>query len=93
MDTTRITATKVNQKLDEHLQEHTLKLNQKLHDVWYAVFGDKGKGGLCDDVQSLQEKFNTIDKRLTNIEDTLKWLVRLIIGAVIMAVLGLVFIK
>jgi len=92
-NTERITAPKVNKKLDEHLQEHTLKLNQKLHDVWYAVFGDKGKGGLCDDVQNLQSSFQSIDKRLTNIEDTLKWLVRLVLGAVILAVLGLVFVK
>jgi len=79
--------------LKDHLQRHELKIDQKLHDVWYAVFGDKGKGGLCDDVQSLQEKFNTIDNGWTSIEDTLKWLVRLIVGAVILAVLGLVFVK
>lgn len=85
-ETTRVT-------LKDHLQEHTLKFNQKLHDTWYAVFGDKGKGGLCNEIENLKDKFETIDTRLTNIEDTLKWLVRLIIGAVILAVLGLVFVK
>lgn len=32
-----------------------------------------------------------LDKRLSSIEDTLKWLVRLVIGALIMALLGITF--
>ena len=36
----------------------------------------------------LTKDFHSIDKRLSNIEDTLKWLVRLVIGALIMAVIG-----
>lgn len=33
----------------------------------------------------------SLDKRLSSIEDTLKWLVRLIIGALILALLGIAF--
>lgn len=31
-----------------------------------------------------------VDKRLSSIEDTLKWIVRLIVAAILMALLGLV---
>lgn len=89
----RITAPKVDKKMDDHLQEHVLKWNYKLHDVWHAMFGEKGKGGLCNEVNDMKIIVGNIDKRLGGIEDMLKWLVRLIIGAVILAVLGLVIIK
>jgi len=89
----RITAPLVKKIVDEHLQEHILKINPKLHDVYHAVLGEQGKGGLCDEVDKLKGQFDSIDKRLLGIEDTLKWLVRLIIGAVILAVLGLIFVK
>ncbi len=79
--------------LKDHLQEHALKYNVKLHDVYHAVLGEQGKGGLYDEVDKLKGQFDSIDKRLLGIEDTLKWLVRLIIGAVILAVLGLIFVK
>lgn len=36
----------------------------------------------------LERDLKNIDKRLSGIEDTLKWLVRLVIGALIMAVIG-----
>jgi len=86
--------------LKDHLQEHALKFNQKLHDTWYAVFGDKGKGGLCDEIEKIKSEREIIDKRfeticddIADIKDTLKWVSRLVLGAVILAVLGLVFVK
>lgn len=36
----------------------------------------------------LENDLKSIDKRLSGIEDTLKWLVRLVIGALILAVTG-----
>lgn len=93
MKTDRITAPLVKKYLDEHLHEHLLKFNTKLHEVYHAVLGEQGKGGLCNEVDNLTTKLGTIDTRLTGIEDTLKWLVRLVTGAVILAILGLVFVK
>lgn len=79
--------------LKDHLKEHELRFNFKLHDVYHTVFGEQGKGGLCNEVDDLKSQLASIDKRLTGIEDTLKWLVRLVLGAVILAILGLVFVK
>ena len=89
----RVTAPKVNERLDDHLQEHALRFNIKLHDVYHAVFGEQGKGGICTEVSDLKTTIGVIDTRLSNIEDYLKWLVRLVLGAVILAVLGLIFVK
>lgn len=51
--------------------------------------------GLAQRVQAIEIKQAasdateiSIDRRLSNIEDQLKWVVRLIIGALIMAVIG-----
>jgi len=44
-------------------------------------------------VSDLKTTIGVIDTRLSNIEDYLKWLVRLVLGAVILAVLGLIFVK
>mgnify|MGYP007071570427 CR=1 FL=1 len=86
--------------LKDHLQEHALKFNIKLHDVYHAVLGEQGKGGLCDDVVQLQSDMKTIDGRfkivcddIADIKDTLKWVSRLVLGAVILAGLGLILVK
>ena len=96
MESTRITAPIVKKVLDDHLHEHVLKLDPKQHDVYHAVFGQQGKGGLCDDVENIKTKYEarlkTIDENIADIKDTLKWVARLVIGAVIAAGLGLVFI-
>ena len=99
-NSTRITAPLVNKKLDEHLQKHELKLDPKLHDVYHAVLGEQGKGGLCDEIDKIKSDIIIMDKRfekvcsdIASINDTLKWVSRLIIGAVILAVLGLIFVK
>lgn len=86
--------------LKDHLQEHALKYNVKLHDVYHTVLGEQGKGGLCDEVDQIKGEIKTIDKQfktvcddIKDIKDTLKWVTRLVMGAVILAVLGLVFVK
>ena len=89
----RITAPLVQRALDDHLQRHELKLDPKLHNVHEAVFGVNNQGGLCDKAEALAIKFTAIDKNLESINDTLKWLMRLVIGAVILALLGVVLIK
>ena len=86
--------------LKDHLQEHALKYNVKLHDVYHAVLGEQGKGGLCDEVDKIKSDLSAADARfervcndISAINDTLKWISRLVIGAVILAVLGLIFVK
>jgi len=82
----RITAPIVKRILDEHLQKHDLKFDTKLHDVYHAVFGDQGKGGICDEI----ERLKVMDKRLEKIEagiNKVLWTVGL---AILAAVLKLV---
>ena len=88
----RITAPIVNKKLDEHLQKHELKLDPKLHDVYHAVLGEQGKGGLCDEVDKLKSNFTTIDDRLEKIEGGINKVLWTIGLAVLAAVLKLVII-
>ena len=51
--------------LKDHLQEHILKHNPKLHNVHEAVFGEKGRGGLCDDVEELKGLKGTVARHDT----------------------------
>jgi len=88
----RITAPIVNKKLDEHLQKHELKLDPKLHDVYHAVLGEQGRGGLCDEVDKLKLSFTTIDDRLEKIEGGINKVLWTIGLAVLAAVLKLVII-
>lgn len=57
---TRITAPKVMAELQSHLQRHEDKLDGKIHDTWHAVFGDRGKGGLCSDVEEMKRGYKTM---------------------------------
>ena len=47
--------------LKDHLQEHALKYNVKLHDVYHAVLGEQGKGGLCDEVDKIKSDLSAAD--------------------------------
>lgn len=88
-NSTRITAPIVNKKLDEHLQKHELKIDPKLHDVYYAVFGEHGKReGLISDV----ERLKAMDERLEKIESGINKVLWTIVLAVIAALLKLVII-
>lgn len=51
--------------LKDHLQEHILKHNPKLHNVHEAVFGEKGRGGICDDVDELKGLRGTVTRHDT----------------------------
>ena len=88
MATERITAPIVRKVLDDHLHEHALKLDPKLHDVYHTVFGQQGKGGLCEEVESLKN----MDKRLQKIEDGINKIIWIVLLAVLAAVLKLVVI-
>jgi len=55
---------------------------------------------LCDEVDKIKSDLSAADARfervcndISAINDTLKWISRLVIGAVILAVLGLIFVK
>ena len=65
MATERITAPLVKKIVDEHLQEHILKINPKLHDVYHAVLGEQGKGGLYGEVDELKGVKTTVNRHDT----------------------------
>lgn len=88
----RITAPIVKKALDEHLQKHELKLDPKLHDVYHAVLGEQGKGGLCDEVGNLKTSFTVINGRLEKIEGGINKVLWTIGLAVLAAILKLVII-
>lgn len=88
----KITAPKVQQALQEHLQRHELKLDGKLHDVYHAVFGEQGKGGICDEFEKVKGNMEHINDRLAKIEGGINKVLWIVITAVLAAVLKLVFI-
>ena len=92
MENTRITAPIVKKVLDEHLQEHARKYDVKLHDVYHAVLGEHGKGGLCEKVSVQEETFKNFREDIAEIKDSMRWVVRIVLGAVILAVIKLVII-
>lgn len=92
MTSERITAPLVNKKLDEHLQKHELKIDPKLHDVYHAVFGEQGKGGVIADVERLEMAMASIDERLETIESGINKVLWIVVAAVLAAVLKLVII-
>lgn len=90
--------------LKDHLQEHALRYNVKLHDVYHAVLGEQGKGGLCDEVDKIKgdiesnakvidKRFETVCENIADIKDSMKWITRLVLGAVVLAVMGVIFVK
>ena len=62
MATERITAPKVNADLQRHLQTYNEKVAPKLHDVHIAVFGERGKGGLCADMADIDRRVEDLEK-------------------------------
>ena len=88
----KITAPKVQQALQEHLQRHELKLDGKLHDVYHAVFGEQGKGGICEEFERVKGNMERIDDRLEKIEGGINKVLWTVGLAVIAAILKLVFI-
>ena len=83
----RITAPSVKKVIDEHLQRHELKLDPKLHDVHSRVFSE---GGISDTVKELKIYYRDINERLTAIEGYIKWLILLVMGAIIAGGLNII---
>ena len=88
MTAERLTIQKVKTELDTHLHDHDIKLDPKLHDVYHAVFGEQGKGGLQNDV----ERLKMMDERLKKIESDINKVLWAIVMAVLAAILKLVII-
>ncbi|MCJ7826455.1 hypothetical protein MUP56_02465 [Patescibacteria group bacterium] len=93
MNITRITAQLVNTKLDKHLEKHEDVYDKALDRHEILLLGEKSDTGLCKMVNILEGFYKGIDGRLEKIEGGLMWLNRLIIGAVILAILGVILIK
>jgi len=88
----KLTIKKVKDELDIHLHDHAIKYDPKLHDVYHAVFGEQGKGGLVSDLERLEVAMASIDKRLDKIESGVNKVLWVIIAAVLAAVLKLVIV-
>lgn len=89
----RLTAAKVAADLHDHKELHANKYDSKLHDLHVVVFGEKKDDGLIREVDELQHCYTDIDKRLNSIEGYIKWLILLVMGAIIGAGLNLVIIR
>jgi len=92
MTSERITAPLVKKALDDHLQKHELRIDPKLHDVHEAVFGKGNIGGLCDEVKELQGIYKTLGTDIAEIKESIYWVIKIVLGAVILGILGLVII-
>lgn len=90
MAVSRITAPMVNDRLDDHLSFHENKANPKLHNQSIILFGEKGDDGLVGDVRDLKHCYQDIDKRLSAIEGYVKWLLLLMMGAIVSSLLNVV---
>lgn len=91
MTTEKITAPKVNTRLNEHLHDHEVVYNPKLEKVHEIVLGN-GKGGLIEEVKEHQFTMKTIDERLEKIESGINKIAWAILAAILAAVLKLVII-
>lgn len=74
MTNERITAPKVMARLESHQQYHDNKIDGKLHDVHFAVFGERGKGGLCSQLERVESRVEELEKTNQKI-DKLTWAV------------------
>lgn len=90
MTTERITAGKVAGVIDDHLAQHRDLYNPRAERMNVVLFGKDGNDGLVTDVRDLDHCYNDIDKRLTSIEGYIKWLILLVMGAIIGAGLNLI---
>jgi len=90
MTTDRLTINKVKSELDTHLSYHEIKLDPKLHDVYHAVFGEQGKGGVIKDVERLEIAMANIDERLNKIEGGVNRVLWVILAAILAAILKLI---
>jgi len=88
-----ITAPIVNAKVEDHLTKHIDVYDKMLTRHDELLVGEKSDNGLCKTVSILEGFYKGIDGRLIKIEGGITWLIRLIVGAVILAVLGLIIIK
>ena len=61
MTAERITAPHVQKALDEHLQKHELKIDPKLHNLQVTIFGERGQGGLSDDIEKVKDHLSVLD--------------------------------
>ena len=89
----KITAPYVDAKVEDHLTKHKDVYDITLNSLEILLLGEKRDNGLCKTVSVLEGFYKDIDGRLIKIEGGITWLIRLIVGAVILAVLGLIIIK
>lgn len=92
-------ATKAAQAIEDSRKAQLDLSDKKLSDAIAValkdVFGEKENSGRFIDTSRIPlicQDIKGIHTELSGIQDNMKWIIRLIIGAVIMALLGLIFI-
>lgn len=71
--------------LESNLKESFARVHSKIKDL-----EDTQKGVGCTPVVLISEKVIVANKRIADLEDALKWIVRLMMGTVVVSILGLV---
>jgi hypothetical protein len=83
MATPRITAGQVQGNLEDHLTKHKDVYDPRSEKMHKTLYGERGTNGLAGQLDIQGVCMKQIDDRLTAIEGYLKWLVLLVMGAII----------
>ncbi len=97
----RKTVATVDAELHDHLKCHELKVDPKLHDLHVVVMGQRAEPGLLQRVINIENEIAKIKASIKEIKDELndelerradndKWLMRLVAGTLVAALLNLV---
>jgi len=85
----------LSERVDEKISNMQADIRTSFAKVWKNVHDleDVQSKGICTGLKVYEEKLGTANKRIKSLEDSLKWVTRSVIGAVVMAVMGLVIIS
>jgi len=79
----RITAGKVAGIVDDHIAKHRDLYDPRAERMNVVLFGKDGNNGMVGTMQKFELCQDNIEKRLNNIEGYIKWLILLVMGAII----------
>jgi len=91
MATAKLTATIVKTELDDHITKHRDVYDPRSEKMHKTLYGERGTNGLAGQIEIQGVCMKNINNRLTAIEGYLKWLVMLLLGAIITGGLNLLF--
>jgi len=85
----------LSERVDEKIGNMQTDIRTSFIKVWENVHAleDVQSKGACTGLKVYEEKLSTVNKRIANIEGTVRWISRSVVGAVVAAVMGLVIIS